>query len=435
MAELKTDPYYIDINVVNSVAFQKHMTDYIDMLLTFPDEVVTNLIYWHLKSHSDPVTSEIEFFKQLNNKELAIKEPLDNVNLPKKTKEEELYNKNIRDQLQPNMFLTTGDGMYGEPQVSGETTKAKGSRYTKTWELLSSDETSVIADGEWKVENGEPEEKEVTVTDRTQFQQDEIELMDTFGMEDMSAWFKLWWIEKFNSTHKLVKKDLMELLGDDNEYFVKFSESVGQLKNILDSQNTSTTPVIDSNVDAFAEKSIPTITAGVANYCVKPETYALTAELSMTTNKVFRTNIMKHMDDSSRDEVVPLLAELPVNSHGCNLIHDAEHPKRMSQHVEVVREEIEKHLKGLYDVLELLSDRENHMVVGKPRQILMKVEKFTKSVDLFKNKIKSYNLTDEDMTLTRFGKASHYNNQYKNVDYLAVPGVVESPPPEESSES
>ena len=47
MAELKTDPYYIDINVVNSVAFQKHMTDYIDMLLTFPDEVVTNLIYWH----------------------------------------------------------------------------------------------------------------------------------------------------------------------------------------------------------------------------------------------------------------------------------------------------------------------------------------------------------------------------------------------------
>ena len=92
-------------------------------------------------------------------------------------------------------------------------------------------------------------------------------------------------------------------------------------------------------------------------------------------------------------------------------------------------------MKGLYDVLELLSDRENHMVVGKPRQILMKVEKFTKSVDLFKNKIKSYNLTDEDMTLTRFGKASHYNNQYKNVDYLAVPGVVESPPPEESSES
>ena len=132
------------------------------------------------------------------------------------------------------------------------------------------------------------------------------------------------------------------------------------------------------------------------------------------------------MDDCSRDEVVPLLAELPVNPHGCNLIHDSEHPKRMSQFIETVREEIENHLKGLYDVLELLSNRENYIVMAKPRQILLKVEQFTKCVDLFKNKIKSFTLTDEDMTLSRFGKATHFNNQYKNVDYLAVPGVVES---------
>lgn len=425
MAETRIDPMLIDINLVSSIGFQKHMTDYVDMLLTFPDEVMANIVYWHTYSHSDPTSSKIEFFKQLNNKELKTKEPENNTNIPSKTTEEKLYNKNIRDQLLPNQFLSTSDGIYGEPEVSGETTKTKVKPYTKTWESLQGDQ-EITSDGNWTIQNEEPIENQAPVVDRTQFQQEEIELQDTFGMEDMSAWFKLWWMEKFNSSHEIIKRDLRELLGDDNEYFVNFSESVGQLKNLTDTQNTSTTPVIDANVEAFGDKSLPNIIPGVAAYITKPENIGLAAEISTLTNKTFRTNIMTHMDDCSRDEVVPLLAELPVNPHGCNLIHDSEHPKRMSQFIETVREEIENHLKGLYDVLELLSNRENYIVMAKPRQILLKVEQFTKCVDLFKNKIKSFTLTDEDMTLSRFGKATHFNNQYKNVDYLAVPGVVES---------
>lgn len=425
MAETRIDPMLIDINLVSSIGFQKHMTDYVDMLLTFPDEVMANIVYWHTYSHSDPTSSKIEFFKQLNNKELKTKEPENNTNIPNKTTEEKLYNKNIRDQLLPNQFLSTSDGIYGEPEVSGETTKTKVKPYTKIWESVQGDQ-EITSDGNWTIQNEEPAENQAPVVDRTQFQQEEIELQDTFGMEDMSAWFKLWWMEKFNSSHEIIRRDLRELLGDDNEYFVNFSESVGQLKNLTDTQNTSTTPVIDANVEAFGDKSLPNIIPGVAAYITKPENVGLSAEISTLTNKTFRTNIMTHMDDCSRDEVVPLLAELPVNPHGCNLIHDSEHPKRMSQFIETVREEIENHLKGLYDVLELLSNRENYIVMAKPRQILLKVEQFTKCVDLFKNKIKSFTLTDEDMTLSRFGKATHFNNQYKNVDYLAVPGVVES---------
>lgn len=425
MAETRIDPMMIDINLVSSIGLQKHMTDYVDMLLTFPDEVMANLVYWHTYSHSDPTSSKIEFFKQLNNKELKVKEPENNTNIPSKTTEEKLYNKNIRDQLLPNQFLSTSDGIYGEPEVSGETTKTKVKPYTKIWESIQGDQ-EITSDGNWTIQNEEPAESQAPAVDRTQFQQEEIELQDTFGMEDMSAWFKLWWMEKFNSSHEIIRRDLRELLGEDNEYFVNFSESVGQLKNLTDTQNTSTTPVIDANVEAFGDKSLPNIIPGVAAYITKPENVGLSAEISTLTNKTFRTNIMTHMDDCSRDEVVPLLAELPVNPHGCNLIHDSEHPKRMSQFIETVREEIENHLKGLYDVLELLSNRENYIVMAKPRQILLKVEQFTKCVDLFKNKIKSFTLTDEDMTLSRFGKATHFNNQYKNVDYLAVPGVVES---------
>ena len=131
MAETRIDPMLIDINLVSSIGFQKHMTDYVDMLLTFPDEVMANIVYWHTYSHSDPTSSKIEFFKQLNNKELKTKEPENNTNIPNKTTEEKLYNKNIRDQLLPNQFLSTSDGIYGEPEVSGETTKTKVKSYTK----------------------------------------------------------------------------------------------------------------------------------------------------------------------------------------------------------------------------------------------------------------------------------------------------------------
>ena len=135
--------------------------------------------------------------------------------------------------------------------------------------------------------------------------------------------------------------------------------------------------------------------------------------------------MVNHLDDASTDTVKTLLAELPTNSHGCNLIHDVEHPKRITRFIETIRTEIENHLKGLYDVLELLSNRENYMVTGKPRQILTKVENFTTSMDLFKNKIKVYNLTDCDKTLARYGKGTFYNKQYENTDSLASPGVKE----------
>ena len=143
--------------------------------------------------------------------------------------------------------------------------------------------------------------------------------------------------------------------------------------------------------------------------------------------------MFNHADDASKDVIVTNKAELPTNSHGCNLVHDAEHPKRIMRFIDIIREELKTHLKGLYDVLELLSNRENFMTAGKPRQILMKVETFTQSVDMFKNKIKSFELSNDDITQTKFGKSTSYNNQYNNVGLLAVSNVTEEPSDQESS--
>ena len=419
MAELKTDPFNIDINLISSLGLQKQLTDYVDILTVFPDETVLNHIYWHTDSHSDPITSKVDFFKKINDGQQPISEAPIGTHASKTT-DDKLYNKNVRDQLPGNVQLVTPEGVYGLPDISGTgKTKVKKKTYTKVWSPLEDGIMHENANGKWVITNDPPEEKELEIVDRTELQQSPTDLADMFGMKDMSPWFTLWWIEKFKTAHTAVKTTLLELLGDSNEYFVNFSESVGQLKNTTDNYDNSTSPVYDISVEAYGDSSVPSNIPGIAQYCVKPETLTLATELAKDTNVIYRGNMFNHSDDSSRDVVRSRLAELPVNSHGCNLMNDNEHPKRMMRFIDVVREEIETHLKGLYGVLELLSNRENYMVVGKPRQILLKVEGFTQSVDLFKNKIKSYNLDGGDVTTSRYGKHAYYNNSLNNSDYLA----------------
>lgn len=430
MAELKTDPFMIDVNIASSLEMQKHMTDYVDLITAFPDETVLSAEYWHMDSHSDPISSKINFYKQLNNKELDIQTL--KTNSPDKTDADKLYNKNIRDQLPPDLHLSTDSGVYGQPEVSGDSAKTLRTKFTKTWVPVKPGVEHEGADGRWEIVKDEPAEVELPVMDQTQLQQEPTEVQSQFGMEDMSPWFILWWYEKFTTAHRAIKQDLVELLGEENEYFVKFSDSVGQLKNIADSHDSCTIPVYDTSAEAYGENSIPSVIPGVAKYNVKPETLTLTTDLGKAVNSIYRTNMFNHLDDASKDTVVNNLAELPTNSHGVNLMNDAEHPKRILRFTELVREEIKKHLKGLYDVLELLSTKENYMVTGKPRQVLMKIETHTQAMDLFKNKIKKFSLSaDATVASTRYGKKSYVNRKSNNATYLAVKGVTEQPESED----
>ena len=73
MAQQRIDPFYIDINLTSSIDLQANVTDYVDLIKKFIDESVANNMYWHTDSHSDPITSKIEFFKNLNNSTLPVK--------------------------------------------------------------------------------------------------------------------------------------------------------------------------------------------------------------------------------------------------------------------------------------------------------------------------------------------------------------------------
>jgi len=425
MAVQGIDPFYIDINLVSSTDLQTNVSDYINLIEAFIDEYGANSIYWHTDSHSDTLTSKIKFYEEMNNASLKIKENKDGV-YKDKTTGEQLQNKNYRDQLPANYLLKTASGnRYDKATLKSDTEiEAVITTQTRVWKS-DSDETT-DGNGRWERKT---ESKDVTypVAALSEIQKTPVEPQETFGMKDMGPWFILWWMEKFYTSHDIVKRDLQSLLGDQNEYFVNFSESVGQLKNIKDAYDTSTLPVWDINVNAFGDDySTPTITAGVSKYCLQPESLGLAQQLSNKTNSIFRKNISMILEDPSRDELITgIMPAFSNQSHGNNLVNDFMHPSRMQMFVETVTDVIQEHLKGLYEVLDLLSNRENYMVVSKPKQILLKVEKFTTAVDLFKNKIKTFNVSETTGTVSNYGAPVSFNTSKKNTDRLAIDGVDE----------
>lgn len=429
MPQQRIDPFYVDINLVSTVDVQANVSDYVDLLNKFIDECVANNMYWHTDSHSDPITSKIDFFKKLNNSELPTGEtPEGSKKLTTST--DKLINKNYRDQLPDNVQLkTVSGGRYDTANVNGDTVETYKTTSRREWvSNTDTDAKDTEDNGAWETRIDTADGTH-TITPVLDIQQTPPEQKQTLGMKDMGVWFIMWWIEKFNTAHAVVKKDLVELLGEDNEYFVRFSESVGQLKNTADTYDTSTLPLWDYPVNAYGTQySIPSITPGVGKYCMLNESLAFCQQLSKNTNQVFRTNLMNIMEDPSRDELITgPMPSFSNTSHGNNYVNDNLHFSRMTQFTETVHDVLQDHLKGLYDILDLLSRRENYMVADKPKQILMKVEDFTMSVDLLKNKIKSFDMSREHVTTTRYGKRTHYNTNKLNTDRLAIEGVVEQP--------
>lgn len=425
MSELRIDPEYASINLTSTLDLQQNLTDYMAVIANFPEEVVISNVYWHTNSQSDPITSKIQFFKQLNDATLQVKENTQG-SKKEKTEQRQIANKNLRDQLASDQHITTASGnKYDEPTMIDDTTvKVTYKVKQRQWQPVDPENTDLDANGKW-VENIRTIEGEQTIITQESV---ETTLPETIGLKDLSPWFALHWMEEFYTAHEIVKKDLIELVGEDNEYFVKFSESVGQLKNLRTVEDTSTLPIWDETVEAL--QTIPCLITPVAKYCTKEETLNFSEEISKRTNMLYRQNIRNIQDDASRD--VPKHKQIVFSnmSHGINNVCDSFHRNRSYKFIETVRTAIQEHLKGLYEVLELLSNRENYMVAAKPKEINMKVEGNTVSVDLLKNKIKSYDLESTDVTTSLFGIPGHYNLTRENAQVLATPGVIESPPEE-----
>lgn len=419
------DPFYIDVNLVSSTDLLQKVTDYTDLLIKNPTNTAINSMYWHTNAHSDPVTSKIDFYKNLHDGTLSVKENTDGVK-KERVVDTDIVNKNIRDQLPENIHVKTSDSSkYGDPEMESETVvKGEIRTRTKTWVSTKTD-PMISTPGKWQIESNTTDVK-AQIEPLPEANTQELEIKEQSGLKDMDAWQTLWWIEKLNTTHEIVKQSLLETLGDGNEYYTEFSESVGQLKNVDDYvYDSSTTPVWDTSDEgefAFGETSIPKILPSIAVYNTSAESRSLSRIMSKKNTILYRKNMINVMEDASADIVRTKCVGVSTSPHGNNLVCDSIHPSRMVARAGDVIEIIQNHLKGLYKILEMFSNKENYSTVGKPRVVMMKVEKTTQAIDRLKRKVfaaptGAYTFS-EILPPGYFGIPGKYTARQNNDEYL-----------------
>jgi hypothetical protein len=414
------DPFYVDVNIATSAEFQARLTDYVDLVTSFPDETAICNIYRHTDAHSDPITSKIEFFKNFATGNLNLQTP--DGGKPELLERKELINKNYRDQLEHDeQPITDKGGTYDNFEASGGSVSVEKKIIERKWVPESDNADEITGNGKW--ENEETTKRLArTVTEPLDIQKRELDVSETYDPTTAGKWFLSCWLEKFRTAHPVVQRDVKAALGGNNMFFRDFSESIGQLKNVMNYWDTSTLPMWDTDVDALGEQySTPNTVSPVANYIVKSEAKVMNMHLARQTNRVFRSNLQGMIDDAYYDGVKQFAPGVPnqMPAHGSNFVVDSSHANLMTGMIGTIISIVQAHTLVLYGVLDMLSNRENYMQSQVPKQILTKVEEFTVAVDLLKNRIKLYNMPDTASTPnTLFGKATAYNTNMRNDEIL-----------------
>lgn len=332
-------PLLVDNPIVNSTKFLDALTNYknsIGEFLNYLDLYSVASINKTNKQVHDPVSHQVDFFKQLNSGELSIKE-----------------NKK---------------GVANDKYISNE-------QMAQT-------------------------------------------LPDTFGLNDVwetDTEFIVYWLEKYRTSHDLVKKLLHEagvlpketqagLYNTENIYFNDFSESMYSLKtSTLYPAPRESLPIWDIKGTFVKEMggkhTVPNQYTGTSVFNVHGETQLLANIMSKKTNTGFRNNMKNILDCVSIDERKENTetSELSLKHvkitdskqpHGGNLVPDSFHTGRMHQNAEPLSRIVTETLSNMAYVLNYMDKnlRDNQQAWGK-YNCLSVVEGIIMSVDLLHDRL------------------------------------------------
>lgn len=384
--EAKTfDPYLVDSNVSSTIDIQKKTSNYVDVISEYDDEVVISNTKWYNECTPDPITSDIDFFLQLNNKTFKV---LDNnkggLKLESITTDKDLDKKNIKDELTNVQRLVTDES--GNPKKSGDNVSAR-------IDVIVPDDNGT---------SFTTETKEIQVPITPEYDKDvDINLQSEVGYDDLEVEFVMYWLDKFRSAHHQVQSDVKDnLSSEDAHYYMDFSESIGQLENV-DFLGDSSTTIQPLDMDSELIPP-PVMHNSVIDYILPDQTKELSTEFSKKTSALFRKNMIKLQEDASTDEIntdatKETIISLSTAAHGINLIPDTQHRSRMnnvrSDVVSIIKEFLgEDGLDRVYRYIKNFGSDTNRQTVPKV-QINMKIESSRVDVDLFKNKIQPLTTT------------------------------------------
>ena len=205
------------------------------------------------------------------------------------------------------------------------------------------------------------------------------------GLNQFDEQFKLYWLEKFWSSHDAVKADVYSLLGASNEYYINFSESIGSITGI---EFIKTNAVISwyTPVSTDIEYTIPSTTHNKLSINSKLSNLYL----SKLTNILLKTNT-RNIIDSGQEDSTEYTSKSP---HGCNLITDGDYYERVKSIIDSIKKPIRDSLKGLYDVLIFVRQSVNLQYI-EPLKIDINVEGLDQTLTILKN-----NITNQPSSIT-----------------------------------
>ena len=341
-----TDPHVIDMHVTNCVDMQQGLTDFIQTLNSFPTETVISNIYQYNKVTTDSIYADIEFYTQLEQAALPIS---DNIKGSKT-----LYSNNT-----PSISMLYSS-LGKEEKLVLDATGNPTLRSNNTEVLVTTNSNNRI----WRKID-------------TKINTDLSGLPRATGLESLTTWFLMYWLDKYRVSHQKVKDIVLEQL-PNSVYYNKFSESIGCLKNIEFIHTSTTKDLTDTSMDGG---NIPYVYPGTINYIASDNTKRVSMEMSKQTNFLFRKNVMRVLKDPY---------DQPGDSnkpHGADLVTDELHYDRMKSSVRDIHTVLQNTLKDMYRVLIFTSNNINSLKV--PAVIYNQyIEGMRVDLDILKNKAK-----------------------------------------------
>ena len=358
------DPLTVDTDLANTVDILDACTDLTYLIENFPTEVSVSNIYNFIRSSNNPIDDEVKFFIDLHNGALNTKDHRGGINSNLDLKKTKV--KNINDQLPDNQSVRIDENLnYSSTGDTGPIAKAEVYR-------------SVID------EDGSIAQEDSTASYIPIPLADDINLKDTAGFTDFDKRFKVYWLDKFQKSHTHVQQEVKKALGENNIYYLSFSDSIGSLGLVELAKEKETSP----NWDVDCEEHTPSVYRGTVNHLVDQETRMLMIEMSQRTTTIFRRNI-SHLGEFYIDRLAkpkPITASRASKAHGINLVGDKIHYNRVYALMSDFDAILRGSLKGMYDVLNFIRNSEEASRIGKP-EITKKVESMITKVDWLGNKL------------------------------------------------
>lgn len=196
--------------------------------------------------------------------------------------------------------------------------------------------------------------------------------------------FKLFVVEKFNALSESMKKYIRESIGDDNIYFVNYSDDIGDLVDDISILDSGTNPYYDIYSDDFNYSSnLPTS----LNYKVSANEKAISQNLTLFNDTIMKTSLNGILSD----EITEITENTAKTSHGSNLITDVLHIKRVRKYKEQIKAKIKAILSNMADLVNFVKqvnykdkdETRNALPIG----YLTKIENIEYRIDLLKERV------------------------------------------------